>query len=113
MYLKLFIALCDRLKKTKKMSINNVPVCFLTSTLCPTLSSLSSSDFLTWILRKGYRYAMKRCHARRTRHLTLAPSETLTTILDMLPDAVFLLDQNEQINYMNVQARCLAGATSV
>ncbi|GHO47762.1 PAS domain S-box protein [Ktedonospora formicarum] len=55
---------------------------------------------------------MKRFHARRTRQLTLAPSETLTTILDTLPDAVFLLDKNERITYVNAQARTFAGGTS-
>src|SRR5260221_7416859 len=51
-------------------------------------------------------------NAKQTRHLARALRETLITMLETLPGALFVLDDAETIVYANASAQTLTGATA-
>src|SRR5258708_17007129 len=50
-------------------------------------------------------------NAKQTRRVTPASSETLLTILETLPGALFVVDDTETIVYANASAQAMLGAT--
>src|SRR5258708_7449186 len=63
-----------------------------------------------WVCERENYHSMS--NAKQTRHLARALRETLITMLETLPGALFVLDDAETIVYANASAQTLTGATA-
>src|SRR5258708_24011353 len=63
-----------------------------------------------WVCERENYHSMS--NAKQTRRLPRALRETLITMLETLPGALFVLDDAETIVYANASAQTLTGATA-